>query len=408
MARIIRRALVCAGAALASAGASQAAPVIVDSEQKAAAAVLSAHHFLLDRNDLNNSRQLLINITHPSREIVNIGLNMLAGATTPAALASSSGITLPCLHGGTLSAQLARGRLRPLRMNFNACVLDLSSLQATYNGAVEVVLLADKFTASAAASVRLGNLTQDFTITRFQSFPPYSDVTDTRSFNLRMTGYIPLAQQVAGFYFTGPFAYEVTGFQDSLTTIVPPDPMYGLPSEHRQRTTAERVITSGYLLMPETSTTEWLNDDTWLHSGRFTTYFDNINGWRNITESADFNGLRIRTKELYAGGRQTAVDGRVRLAWDPSRGACLSGDYTLKTKTPLREADNGSANFKSGEILINGSTTSSYSPPIVPDPSQPWFSQAPVSIKVAGLGQFDYVLDWSVQSGLGPIAQCSF
>ena len=69
--------------------------------------------------------------------------------------------------------------------------------------------------------------------------------------------------------------------------------MNGLPSEHRQRFTAEHVITSGYLLMPETSTTEWLDDDTWLQSGRFTIYHDNVNGWRNTTESIDLNGLRV-------------------------------------------------------------------------------------------------------------------
>ena len=155
--------------------------------------------------------------------------------------------------------------------------------------------------------------------------------------------------------------------------------------------------------MPETSTTEWLDDDTWLHSGRFTIYHDNVNGWRNTTESIDLNGLRVRTKELYAGGRQTSVDGRVGLTWDPSRGAgCLSGDYAIKTVTPLRESDIGSGHFKSGEILINGSTSSRYSPPFVPDPEQFWFVQAPVSISVAGVGEFDYVLDWSVTTGLHP------
>ena len=66
-------------------------------------------------------------------------------------------------------------------------------------------------------------------------------MTDTRSFNLRMVGLIPSTQKFVGFYYTGPFAYEVTGFWDSFTTIVPPDPMNGLPSEHRQRFTAEHV-----------------------------------------------------------------------------------------------------------------------------------------------------------------------
>jgi hypothetical protein len=393
--------------ALICTDAAHAAPVTIDSEQSAAAAVLSAHHFLLDRNDLNNARQLLINVTHPSRAIINTGLSMLDAATTPADLARAGSIDVPCLHGGTLSAQLTRGTVRNLRMSFNGCVLDYSHLHATYNGVAELAFAGNKFAVNTVPSLRLGTATQDFTITTFQSFPPYSDVTDTRSFNLRMVGTIPMTQRSVGFYFTGSFAYEVTGFWDSFTTIVPPDPLYGAPSEHRHRITAEEIITSGYVKLPETSATEWLDDQTWLHSGRFSVYFDNINGWHNINESIDVHGLRIRTKELYAGGRQVTVDGRATLAWDPSRGAgCLNGDYTFKTGTPLREAAGGSNFFQQGEILINGVAQSRYSPPIQPDPSQPWFQQGPVSIVVANVGQFDYVFDWSVQNGLAPIAQC--
>ena len=168
MARNIRRALVSALSAIVCAGAAQAAPVVIDSEQKAAAAVLSAHNFLLDRSGTSNARQLLINITHPARDIIRGGLELLAVQTTPSALARSSGITLPCLYGGTLSAQMTRGLLRTLRMTWNSCVLDQYGLQATYNGTGEVVLLGDKFTATSAASLRLGNATQDFTITTFQ------------------------------------------------------------------------------------------------------------------------------------------------------------------------------------------------------------------------------------------------
>jgi hypothetical protein len=405
MIRNFLRKLPVAITALICTVAAHAAPAIIDSEQSAAAAVLSAHHFLLDRNDINNARQLLIQVTHPPREIVNTGLSMLNAATTPAALALAGSIEVPCEHGGTLSAQLSRDAVRNLRMSFNACVLEHAHLHATYNGVAEVVFVGNKFAVSAVPSLRLGTATQDFTITVFQSFPPYSDVTDTRSFNLRMVGTIPMTQRSVGFYFTGSFAYEVTGFWDSFTTIVPPDPAYGLPSEHRHRITAEHIMTSGYVKLLETSPTGWLDDQTWLHSGRFSVYFDNINGWHNINESIDVQGLRIRTNELY-GGRQVAVDGRATLAWDPSRGAgCLSGDYTFKTRTPMIEAP-GSNFFKQGEILINGVVASSYSPPVQPDPSQPWFWQGPVSIRAANVGQFDYVFDWSVQNGLQPIAQC--
>jgi hypothetical protein len=408
MARNIDRALSSAFAAIVCAGAAQAAPVTIDSEQKGAAAVLSAHHFMLDRNGLNNTRQLLINITIPAREVINGALDMLASATTPAALARSGGITLPCLQGGTLSATLSRGLVRTLKFSWNACGLEQFGLPATYNGVGEMVLVGDKFKVSAVPSLRLGNATQDLTITTFQSFPPYSDVTDTRSFNLRMIGLVPMSQEFVGFYVSGPWAYELTGFWEAFTRIVPPDPMYGLPSEHRQRITAERVVTSGYLKLPEDSPTFWLEDETWFHSGRFTTYFDNVNGWRNVTETTDLKGLRIHIQELYGIGRRLSVDGRATLGWASSRGSgCLSGDYTFKTMTPLLEWELNPGHIKSGELLINGSTTSRYSTPIQPDPAQTWFTQAPVSIDIAGLGQFDYLLDWGVSSGLQPIAQCS-
>jgi hypothetical protein len=191
---------------------------------------------------------------------------------------------------------------------------------------------------------------------------------------------------------------------------VPPDPIYGGPSEHRQRISAEHVIASGHLTLPTNSTTEWLDDETWLHSGRLSTYWDNINGWHNINESVDVQGLRIRTKELYAGGRQVAIDGRAKLSWDPSRGACLSGDYVFKTRAPLVEAALGVSGFvQKGEILVNGVAAARYAPPTQTDPvAQPWLWTGPVTISAAGVGQFDYLFDWSVQSGLKPIAQCNY
>jgi hypothetical protein len=72
------------------------------------------------------------------------------------------------------------------------------------------------------------------------------------------------------------------------------------------------------------------------------------------------------------------------------------------------EAVGNTGHFQKGELVINGVATSRYALPTVPDPAQPWFMQGPVSISVAGLGQFNYVFDWSVQSGLQPIAQCAY
>ena len=70
MIRISRWSATCVSTALLAGsafGAAQA-PVVIDSEQKAAAAVLAAHRFLIDHNDHRNSRVVLLNITYPPRQ----------------------------------------------------------------------------------------------------------------------------------------------------------------------------------------------------------------------------------------------------------------------------------------------------------------------------------------------------
>jgi hypothetical protein len=385
-----------------SAGAADR--VVIDSEQKAAAAVLSAHHFLIDRNDFA-PRQLTIDITSPPREIVNAALAVLAAATTPAALARSGGIDIACDIGGNLHAQLSRAPVRTLRLAWSNCIRVYTDLTHTYNGPAEIVLLAETFKPTAVASLRAGDATQDLTDTTYFD-DPYTSIVDTRSMNLRMTGLVPMSQPSPGFYFTGPFGFEVTGFWESRETeTIPflPEP----PAIFVNRFTAEHVFTAGYLNLPAHSTTQWLDDETDFFGGRFTTYWDNINGWHNRTETIDIEGLRTHTQEMYGGGRQTSIDGRATVAWDPSRGAgCLSGTYTLKTRVPLREYAYNGNQYQAGELLINGSTTVTYQAPTVPDPTQPWFAHEPYSISVNGLGTFDYVADWGIQNGLRPVAQC--
>src|SRR5262245_49358237 len=227
----------CVLAAIACVGVAQGGTT--GSEQRGAALVLSAHHFMFDRYDTSNARQMAINLTQPSREIVKSGLTMLAGATTFAALSASGSITVPCARGGTLSAQLTGDPQKTLHLQWNACVLLRGTLDATHHGVADVALISESFASAEISSLRLGDAMQDFTVSTLQTFSSGDVTTDVRSFNLRMTGNIPMTQTNATGPFLGAFAYELTGFWEMLIRIVPPTPAQGLPSEHRRRISAE-------------------------------------------------------------------------------------------------------------------------------------------------------------------------
>lgn len=409
MNRISRRSATWVSTALLAGsafGAAQA-PVVIDSEQKAAAAVLAAHHFLIDHNDHRNSRVVLQNITYPPRQVMIGLLGKLASATTPAALRNSGGMDLPCAHGGIVHVQLTQAPVRTLKATWMQCVEEVYYEQVIYNGDGALVLLSDSFTPAAVASLRMGTIDQDFTATTIADYEVVID-TNTVSLNLRMIGLVPMKQPIAGGFITGPFAYETTGFWDVHWSSVFPGS--GIPpSEGGYRYSAEHVVTSGYTRLPEDSPTDYLVDDTTFYSGRLTTTLPNAGIGAATTDTIDFDGLRIRTRHFFGLGftHQVAVEGRARFGWDPSRGAgCLNGAYSFHTVTPTLESVFGLSQFQQGEIVINGSTTTSYAPPAIPDPSQPTRMQGPVSVNVKNVGTYNYVFDSGVHAGLAPIAQC--
>ena len=71
--------------------ASNAAPVVIDTQQKAAAAALTAHSFFLADQPSNTLPVMLIQLNYPSLDLVDDTLRILANATTPDALTATRG-----------------------------------------------------------------------------------------------------------------------------------------------------------------------------------------------------------------------------------------------------------------------------------------------------------------------------
>ena len=118
---IIFRAAVGAIAALVTAHAG-AAPVVIDTQQKAAAAALTAHSFFLGDNVSLTLPVMLNGLSYPSRDLVSHTLVFLANATTPDALtASKGGMTLPCALGGSFKAKLPRDGSLTLHLDWTGC-----------------------------------------------------------------------------------------------------------------------------------------------------------------------------------------------------------------------------------------------------------------------------------------------
>ena len=118
---IIFRAAIGAIAALVTAYAG-AAPVVIDTQQKAAAAALTAHQFFLGDNVSLTLPSKLNGLSYPSRDLLSRTLVFLANATTPDALtASKGGMTLPCALGGSFHARLPRDGSLTLHLEWTGC-----------------------------------------------------------------------------------------------------------------------------------------------------------------------------------------------------------------------------------------------------------------------------------------------
>jgi hypothetical protein len=361
-----------------------ATPVVIDSEYKANAALVTALAAHGEPAHLHNSA------SYNARRIAEEALGRVASAISPQALMRNhSGLQQPCAISGTFRARMARSYPRVLKVQWNNCQFlhDLDGYFSERNGAAEIVLLSDSFTPKHVASIRLGSATQDYSDHRVILDPEQTSY-ETRSANLRIVGLIPMVRAFPRFgLFTGAFAIDLTGFARDHAVYEFPDPTMP-PYVTDSLTTWEHMLASGSNVYdaPKTHLVETIE----MHWGTANTSIEQ-SGWGRESRGFSPDNLRVRTESDFVNWRMYravngAFDYRREMDGYPS---CHNGRYTVHTLAPYGGSMSGA--LESGDLLINNSTRARfYSPTNVPPHLPVPQNGMLVHLEVTGLGSFTY------------------
>ena len=381
---------------LATATAS-AAPVVLDSEQKAAAGVAAAFF-------TSHEVPLMTGISVETvRRQVELALDALQAATTPELLIATRGdITIPCAAAGTLKARMSKALPRVLRLQWDGCVMDVLGYQRTYNGPAAITLVADTFEPERVTSIRLGNASGDFTEQLRTESPEQID-NITKSINLLVRGDISMERAFGGFgEVVGQSSYELHGFTNEDVLLEFPT---GEPSQqYTYRVDMKRLTVIESTTISDTGML--YDEDLQLLSGRLSIIQEQP-FYGVTTQAYKFNGYHVRViSDWDVFSSQTFVNGRINVTWNPNFGSgCTDGVYAFKTRAPLIRSFNSEI-LESGHLVVNGTArarfyTADNVPRRLPTPVNGML----VNLQVDDLGTFNYDAP-SLWFALYPAAQC--
>jgi hypothetical protein len=413
MKRTAQRAMAGAATCLIVMSAGAADRVVIDTDQKAAAATVAAHFFLLDSGqEMTLLRQLTV-VTYPPRDLATNALKMLAAATTPSALIGMrDGLTLPCEFGGTLNARMPRNQPSVLKLQWSDCDARQFESDPTYrhklNGPATLELADGSFSTSTLKLLRFGDATTDVTAYTEQHEEQF-DFYDTRTFSLRLAGTIPIIR-TAGFY-AGEFDYHANGFwKDSGQTVI-----HNLPGEPptvvngEQRYVIDQATLKGTLVFEAPYTLR--EDDLYIERGRFAIESPGGTAPRAGTFSLTARALHVHSiSDRSSLTRGTTLDGRADILWPSQAGAgCLNGGYVFRTDKLLENWLANGEIYKAGTLNINNALTVRYSSPDTQPPTTyPPAPRGSVQLDIKRIGTFAHDFEWRIPDlrGFTNVAQC--
>ncbi len=374
----LRRALSGAGLALLTSVAT-ASPILLDTEQKAAAGVATALFKAETPRSVNGAIDTV-------RDYADLTLKMVNAATTPAALvATPGGITVNCVVSGSFTAKMADQQPRVLRVRFNDCRTLTFGFERRFNGPVIITLPADTFQPQNVLSIRLGNASGEFLEqVRFETAEQNDDIT--LAFDMALRGDISMTRLFNCCEWVGTSSFEMNGYFDNRTlTEAPP----GTPAVFR----SSKVVAQPLSVVRTTNTADGVDEDDTLYA-RGSVSFDQIQPppFGTFTDVHRFRDYHVRRIIDFVTPTDTlSVDGRLEVTWNPFVGfGCMNGLYAFKTRVPM-VADLNSQAFTSGELVVNGDVVTKFysaanTPPSLPTPVNGML----LSMRVRDVGTFNY------------------
>jgi len=388
--------------AAATAAAAGGLPLVrIDTEQKAAAALITANHTATE-SPQNHEFALW-----PVVSLAMRALQTASQATTPVALmATPGGVEVACSTSGSMTASMAPRTPRVLKFEWRQCQFQQDGYNQALDGTGEILLLSDSFTPDKVGSIRFGSAGRDLVQTQdsylFPQFKSHNDYIR----NLLVVGNIPMKHldYAIANSFTA-FTYLVNGLSDfTQTNQNGSNPPYSYGS----RLTFDAVTYSGSYAYNEDATR--YDDDLTALFGKLTFTRRDSPPYGTTNEVYRYLGFHVHNMSNWTAGEfSQAVDGYVDFTWNPNFGAgCVNGGYDFKTRVPMHQVllPDFHRPYDSGELVINGTEkVSLYSAanvrPSLPSPTSPTL----LHIDAAGVGSFNYQIN-DLLLDLLPVSDC--
>lgn len=374
---------------LLSTAVATASPILLDTEQKAAAGLETA----LFKAEVGRQTNSLF---EAAEQYTDVALRLVAAATTPEALLSAPhGITINCSVSGTLKARLPDAQPRVLHVQWNDCVSRVfGSRPPRLNGPVAITLPADTFQPETLLGIRFGNDANEFTL-QFRNESPDQISDTTEAFRLVLRGEIAV--------WVGTSRLVMNGYleQRSLVEFPPGTP----PVLIDYKASADHIALVRVRTNNDAGTLD--DDDTVFERGSFVALQTQPPPYGTFSDAYTFHDYRVHRITDYEGWTDTlSVDGRINVTFNPFHGAgCMSGLYTFKTRVPLLNPLDTQM-FASGELVVNGDVVTKFysaanTPPGLPIPVNGML----INMKVRNVGTFNYDTDnWF--TALTPVGAC--
>ena len=371
-----------------------ASPIVLDTEQKAAAGVATAFW------TSGGPPPMLGGITDNIRTFTDYALRTVNVATTPTALMSTpAGITIACGISGTLHVRMADAQPRVLRIRWRDCVEDTFGLIRTLEGPMSITLPADTFRPQNVLAIRFGNDAGELLEKHRNDTPEQIDEV-TKAYNIALKGDISMARLFDCCEWVGTSSFVMNGYvDDRVNTEFPPG---SPPVFIGFKATADRLA-----VVRTTNSANGIDeDDTLIERGSLR--FDQTQPppygfWSDDYRFRDYRVRRI--VDFNAFNEQRTVDGRIEVTWSHlATAGCIDGLYSFRTHAPV--VTDFATGSMSGKLGVNGSVIANFysaanTPPSLPTPVNGML----LNMRVRDVGTFNYdVPSWFTVANA--VAQC--